>query len=143
MVYDTQIAGTLMSALPFYASKDCSLAGCISKMEQYKLSQIIVTDANFTITGTITKKQIAKFLLLKQLKRYDAQTYKIGIEELLDTSKICVVAYPTTHISDIKDVMEALRLEYIPIVKTPWNKVLVGFISLAALSAKANRVIGL
>jgi len=124
------VASALMSALPFYVPKNYSLADAIDKIEQYKLSQVIVTDSNFVTVGTITKKQIAKFLLLKQLKRYDYKTHEIKIGELFDASKPCIVAYPATEISEIKEVMEALRLNHIPIVKSPWNKVLIGFISL-------------
>jgi|GEM_PF-1335412 len=129
MVYNTLAASALMSAMPFYASKNCTLADVIKKIEKYKLSQIVITDSNFAIVGIITKKQIAKFLLLKGLKRYDEQTHEIRAKELLDVSKTCVTAYPTTQISEIKDIMEMLKLEHIPIVKTPWNRILVGFIS--------------
>jgi len=133
MPYDSPTASALMSALPFYASKDSSLANVINKIEHHKLSQITITDSNFEIVGTVNKKQIAKFLLLKGLKRHDADVNNIRIEELLDNSKVCVMAYPRTQVSEIKDVMEALKLEHIPIVKTPWNKILVGFISLSVI----------
>ena len=129
MADNTLIAGTLTSALPFYISEDCSLADCIHKMEKYKLSQIVITDSNFLMIGVVSKKQIVKFLLLNRLKRHDIQTHKIKIETLLNTSKVCVNAYMTTSIAEIKNIMDALKLEYIPIVKTPWNKVLVGFLS--------------
>ena len=143
MVYTTPAAGALMSALPFYASKDCSLSDCIGKIEQHKLSQIIITDANFAMAGVITKKQIARFLLLKGLRRYDTRAHKIRIEELLDASKACVMAYPATDISEIKNVMEALKLEHIPIVRAPWNKVLLGFISYGQILSALGEVMAM
>ncbi len=143
MVQDTQVVGAFMSALPFYISKDCSLAECISKMERYKLSQIVITDENFAMAGIITKRQIAKFLLLNQLKRYDIQMHKIKAEELLDITKACVTAYTTTRISEIKEIMEVLKLEYVPIVKAPWNKILVGFISYGSILKAVGEVMAL
>ena len=122
-------ASDFMSALPIYISQKCTLSSALNKIEEYKLSQITITDSNFATIGIITKKQIARFLFDNRLKRCNPVLETIEIKELFDETKVGVVAYPTTNIFEILDVMEVLKQEYIPIVKSPWNKVLLGFIS--------------
>ncbi len=123
------IASDFMSALPIYVSQKCTLGDTLNKIEEYKLSQITITDSNFATIGIITKKQIARFLFDKRLKRCNPMLKTVEIKELFDETKIGVVAYPATSIFEILDVMEVLKQEYIPIVKSPWNKILLGFIS--------------
>lgn len=129
MVCAHLIANEFMSALPIYTPQESTLACVISKIEQYKLSKITITDSDFATIATVSKRDIAKFLLEKNIRKNDPLTNEIQIKELLNPSQSIVVAYPTTRISEIYDAMLVLKIDYIPIVKTPWHKVLIGFIS--------------
>ena len=39
-----------------------------------------------------------------------------------------VVAYPQNDIREIAKIMDDIRIDYLPVLFSPWNKKLVGFI---------------
>lgn len=126
---DDLTASDFMVALPFYAPEETSVANVLDKINKHNLYDLIITDSNFIIIATIPKKMIIKFLLQNGIAKNDPRAEEIQIKELLDKCQEPVVAYQTSKISDIYSAMEILKLEHIPIVKSSWNKVLMGFVS--------------
>ena len=53
-----------------------------------------------------------------------------------DLSKI--VAYPQNDVREVARIMKDINLECIPVVFSPWNKKLVGFLELNKISVLLN-----
>ena len=49
-----------------------------------------------------------------------------------------VVAYPQNDIREIAKIMTDIKIEYLPVLFSPWNKKLVGFIELNKIRVFLN-----
>lgn len=138
MVNINMVAKGYMSNLPIYISEEASLKNAIVKLEEFGLSKITVTNSAFKIVGTISKMEIVKFLLAQKLQKDSPNLTKIQVKEVMDNSSVTIVAYSDTHIAEIYEVMDMLKLDYIPIARTPWDRVLTGVIFFSNIQNMAN-----
>lgn len=49
-----------------------------------------------------------------------------------------IVAYPQNDVRDIAKIMKDINIDCIPVVFSPWNKKLIGFIELNKISVLIN-----
>lgn len=49
-----------------------------------------------------------------------------------------VVAYPQNNVRDLAKIMKDIRLEYLPVLFSPWNKKQIGFIEFKKISVFLN-----
>ena len=47
-----------------------------------------------------------------------------------------IVAYPQSNIDEILSVMEDAKIDYIPVIKSPWCKKIIGFLKKNELKTK-------
>lgn len=122
-----------ISHLPIYAPLNSLLSATIEKMDKYRLSKIIVTDDDFSIVGTLSKKHILKYLAKKRIRKNDNLYKKLRVRDTLEALGSFIAAYPGTDLREIRRIMLVTEEEYLPIAKNPWNKILLGFISLSQI----------
>lgn len=60
----------------------------------------------------------------------DFMSREICEQKFCRSSSACVVAYPQNNVREIAKIMTDIRIEYLPVLFSPWNKKLVGFIEL-------------
>ncbi len=73
------------------------------------------------------------FACLKQIHVLDDQTKKQKPPDeavrsklkVIDNNKYKIIAYPDSDLKEILSIMDALQIDYVPIVKHPWKKELV------------------
>lgn len=133
MVNTNVVAKDYISNLPIYISEEASLKNAIVKLEEFGISRITVTNSAFKIVGTISKKEIAKFLLTRDLHKGSPSLIKIRVKEAMDNSSITIVAYSDTNVGEIYEIMDVLKLDLIPIARSPWDKVLTGVVFFSSI----------
>jgi len=133
-------ASDFMSSLPFYVTENATLIDVLDKIEMFGLSEIAIIDTKFKVISTISKKEIAQFFIAKKIRKNDARAKDILIKTVLNYSQNPIVAYPNSDINKICEIMELFKLDYIPIVRNPWNKVLIGFVSFSQVQVTLTSI---
>ncbi len=119
-----------VSILPMYVNLDDTLDIVLEKMLYYRVLKLTVCDKDFNIAGNIAKSEISSFLINKE-QEIDLNTLKkYCASDVLNKEKKCAIAFFGSSLSDIVTAMRVLNIEYIPVVKSPWNKRLKGFLEL-------------
>lgn len=119
-----------VSILPMYVNLDDTLDIVLKKMLYYRVLRLTVCDEDFNIIGIITKDEISNFLVNKE-KEIDLSTLKkYSAKTVLNKDKGCAIAFFGSSLKDIVKAMRILNIEYMPVVKSPWNKRLKGFLEL-------------
>lgn len=140
-------AKNYMSALSAFCTPDDNLYDVLQKMFEFQLPKIVVCNRQMNITGAVSKKDIRNFLAGKNKERQTGmQKDEFNIEilqehtaaEVLNPETTVMTAYPATSIVKALECMEALGVNCMPVVKSPWNKVLQGFIDINHVNTALN-----
>jgi len=59
-------------------------------------------------------------------------------QKIEKTKYASIVAYPQNDVREIAKIMNDIRIEYLPVLFSPWNRKLVGFIELNKISVFLN-----
>lgn len=59
-------------------------------------------------------------------------------QQLMKNSFTSVVAYPQNDVRELAKIMEDIRIDCLPVLFSPWNKTLVGFIELSKIRVFLN-----
>lgn len=59
-------------------------------------------------------------------------------QKIAKNSYASIVAYPQNDVREIAKIMNDIRVDYLPVLFSPWNKKLVGFIELNKISVFLN-----
>lgn len=133
MISPQLAAQNCLSPLPIYVPLNASLDKALNIIKEHGLSKIAVTDAHFSIIGSISKDEIEKFLLENKIKK-PADCSRFKVSDAFDPDSKLIAAYPTTNLKELRRIMTITKSNYLPIVKNPWNKVLIGFVSLKQIA---------
>lgn len=58
--------------------------------------------------------------------------------EKISNGTSSIVAYPQNNVRDIAKIMRDIKIESLPVLFSPWNKKLIGFIEYRKISAFLN-----
>lgn len=63
---------------------------------------------------------------------------KIGEQKNAKSKFLSIVAYPQNDARELAKIMKDVRVECLPVLFSPWNRKLIGFIELNKLSVFLN-----
>lgn len=63
---------------------------------------------------------------------------EIREQKIKKSNYASIVAYPQNDVREIAKIMTDIRIEYLPVLFSPWNKKLVGFIELNKIRVFLN-----
>ncbi len=127
------IVGDLMKHSPLCVYEDDNLFTVVEYMNKHNVDAISVVNKDFSLLSQVTKKQIKKYLntnffifgsLINSLKN-------IKVRNIIKRNELPLTFYPTTRADDALCLMKHLNNKYAPVVETPWEKKVVGFIWLS------------
>jgi predicted transcriptional regulator len=123
MSSNNYFVGSHMRLLPVYVEEDDTLFRAIESMKKFKIDAISVIRKDFSIAGCLTKKKIKEILgfrinlnILRNIK----------VKDIIDKNVFPLIAYPNMSIKEAFLVMQCLNNTYIPVVKAPWEKKVIG-----------------
>ncbi len=114
-----------------YADYEFSLSKTLSKFLKLTLKEIPIPNKSKTIKDFISKRS---------LSRSPGQFNKLRISEIVNNESSCIIAYPESDITEIYSIMTNLGLNIVPVVKTPWNKKLMGFVNKNQLEKEIKKI---
>lgn len=125
-----------LSILPIYVGLEDTVETLVLKMYEFKLSKIIVCDKDFNVLGLISKDMVKSKIENEKsgefLKIFFGQKISDVFFNIKNDVKI-TSAYLESDITKVIEAMNALGVKYMPVLKSPWNKTLKGFIELKKL----------
>lgn len=125
-------AGNFATPLNAYTLADDTVKDALKKMLEFNISKIAVCNKNFKIIGGISKNQIKN--LLKNQKTSNIDTIqKYLTKDILDNGAELALAYTGSNIREVTSAMQTLNLKLMPVVKSPWDRELKGFLELKHL----------
>lgn len=68
----------------------------------------------------------------------DFMSQRSNMQKKAKDSFVSIAAYPQNDIKEIARIMTDIRIEYLPVFFSPWNKKLVGFIELNKIKMVLN-----
>ncbi len=108
----------------------------LKKMDEFKVDRITVIDKNDFVSAIISKEDIeraTRFGIKNLLQK--------PVESILQLSKYSIIAYPQNNIDEAFSIMKNMKMKYLPVVKSPWEKKLIGFVSMEELqNTKWNKI---
>lgn len=63
---------------------------------------------------------------------------KICRQKFCKNENLSLVAYPQNDARELAKIMSDIRIDYMPVLVSPWNKKLVGFIELSKIRVFLN-----
>lgn len=69
----------------------------------------------------------------------DFMSQDTGEQKNAKKYSVSIAAYPQNDIKEIARIMSDVRIEYLPVFFSPWNKTLVGFIELNKIKVFLNK----
>ena len=60
------------------------------------------------------------------------------LQQMFGNELVKIVAYPQNDVREVARIMKDINLDCIPVVFSPWNKKLVGFLELNKISVLLN-----
>lgn len=118
-MYTNLSAKNFIKQLPIFVYQTESLENTLNKMMYFCLSTITTIDEKTKIKAVIRKSDIEEHIAKDKTK---------NIADIITETTSSVIVYPDSDIRDVLSTMKALELNYIPVAKYPWNKLLLGFL---------------
>lgn len=63
---------------------------------------------------------------------------KSSVQKIVEKGISKIFAYPQNDAREVARIMSDIKIDYMPVLSSPWNKKLVGFIELNKISAFLN-----
>jgi len=108
---------------PVFIYEKSSLFKALETMRTFRVESIPVINQDFSILGTVCKKEIIKKInsSIKELK-------SIQVSELINQNKSALVLYPRIPIDEAYSIMKCLDVKGLPVADFPWEKKFIGYI---------------
>ncbi len=119
-----------MKYSPLYVYESDDLFKAIEYMNKFNVDTISVIKEDFSLLSQLTKKQIRDYLnanffifgnLITSLKN-------IKVRDIIKKNTLPLTFYPTTRADDAFSLMKHFNNKCAPVVETPWEKKVIGFI---------------
>lgn len=68
----------------------------------------------------------------------DYMSHKDSVNDTLRCQFANIVAYPQNNVRDVAKIMKDVKVDCLPVLSSPWNKKLVGFIKLSNIQVVLN-----
>ena len=75
---------------------------------------------------------------MNRLRVSDFMSRRSRDNKVAKNSSLNIVAYPQNDVTEIAKIMNDVRIDCLPVVSSPWNKKLVGFIELNKIRVFLN-----
>lgn len=121
---------------PVFIQEKATLDEVLELMRDSGIDKLTILKEDFTVVGLISKKEIFKFITSKR-KTIDFKQAKI--EDVVKSSKGTILIYPGTKVSDAYSLMKTIKMDFLPVVNTPWEKKLVGFLWIKDIIKKIDK----
>lgn len=110
--------------LKIYVNVNDSLAEVLNKHISNNLSVVFIVDEDdSTLIGTIDGNQ------LDEIKTFNKATLNaVKVKDYIGHYDIPIVVYPNMSNVEALEIMEQFQIEYLPVLNSPWNKRLAGFV---------------
>ncbi len=123
-----------MSKLPAFVQAESHLDNVLSKMLKFKMKELPVIDS---------KIKVKNFVSQKTLFKYFDNLDSLSISDILSGENHGIIAYPDSDLDEIYSIMKSLSLHYIPIVKNPWDRKLMGFLCIKKLEKQFKKKVSI
>lgn len=124
------IVGELMKHSPLYVYENDDLFKAIEYMKKFNVDTISVINNDFSLLGHLTKRDIKEYLnknfflfgsIITSLKN-------IKVRDITKKNNFPLTFYPTTRADDAFSFMKHFNSKCAPVVETPWEKKVIGFL---------------
>ncbi len=124
------IVGDLMKHAPLYVYENDDLFKVMEYMKKFKVDTISIINEDFSLLSYLTKKHIKDYLkanffifgnIMDSLK-------SIKVKDIMKKNTMPLTFYPTTRAEDALHLMKYFNNKCAPVVKTPWEKKVIGFL---------------
>lgn len=68
----------------------------------------------------------------------DYMSHKNSMDDAFRGAFANIVAYPQNNVRDVAKIMKDVKVDCLPVLSSPWNKKLVGFIKLSNIQVLLN-----
>ena len=68
----------------------------------------------------------------------DVMSRRSSVQDFMDRKISKVFAYPQNDIREVAKIMSDTKIDFVPVLFSPWNKKLVGFIEFKKVSSFLN-----
>lgn len=129
---DTRMVGELMEKAPLYVYENDDLLKVLERMKTFNVDTISVINEDFSLLSQLTEKRLKRYLksnffifgnILDSLKQ-------IKVRDIMKKSTQPLTFYPGTNAEDAIYLMKHMNSKCAPVVETPWEKRVVGFLCL-------------
>jgi len=124
------VVGDLMKCSPLYVYESDDLLKVIEYMKKFSVDAISVINEDYSLSGHLTKKNIKDYLrtnfflfgsIIESLKT-------VKVRDIMKKNTLPLTFYPTTRAEDAFSLMKHFKNKYAPVVETPWEKKVIGFL---------------
>lgn len=124
----------LMRLSSNFVNENNTLFEALELIKKTGLNSILVVKEDFSILGNIDKDSILK-IVKQELNNNIAEIKKIKLSELKIEYSLPVVLYPKMEVNETFSIMSHFSKKFLPVVNSPWDKKIIGFIHLKELKS--------
>lgn len=128
----------LMRISASFVNKTNTFFDAFESIKRSGLGEVLVVEQDFSIVGNIGKDSVKKALKI-HLNDSIAEMKKVKLSELDIEYSFPVVLYPKMDINEAYSLMKYMSKKFLPVVNSPWDKKLIGFLSLKDLSVVLDK----
>lgn len=121
-----------------FVNKSNTLFEAFESVKKSGLGEVLVVDQDFSVLGNIGKDSVKKALKF-QLNDSIAEMKKVKLVDLDIEYSFPVVLYPKMDINEAYSLMKYMSKKFLPVVRAPWDKKLIGFLSINDLAVVSDK----
>lgn len=126
-----------MRLSPLIIDEDDTLLKAMRLMRKYSVNTLSIVKNDNSLIGYIDKDKVRH--AIKAHIKTPSKIRNIKVRDIFKKYRYPVIIYPGMELINAYAVMKCLNLKFMPVVDTPWEKKVVGFLWLDDIKHEAEK----